>query len=325
MTLHNLYQYLGIFCLLVIVSSCGDRPSNVLSEDKMVSLMVDMELAEAYQNTTHTASGQERIDIGKRVLKMHGVSEETLDTTLAWYGRNIDEYSELFKKVDKEIIKRQKKYTEIPGQQIQVSDNLWQFGEHLIISPLSGQDAFSFSLNHPEIEKGDLLEISFALPNALALNGTLGVEYTDGSGDAVVSNFSSKKSILLSLQTDSSRSVSKIFGSMHFKDINANPVYIDSLKIIAEPIDTANYKTKRRNLKSFGIYSIEKPQEKTEEKKDSTDNITSNQTPSVKTDEPNRNQTPIKPQNGNGNDIDRLKNGIQPTANKGRFEKLEKN
>lgn len=238
-----------------IMWACGDRPSCVLPENKMVDLMVDMELAEAYVSTGKSASSQERIDIGKQVLASHGVSEETLDTTLAWYGRNMDDYTKLFEKVDKEIQNRQKKYTEIPGLKPKMLDDLWIYGQHITISPLSGYDGLSFSIPNPEVNKGDLIELSFALPNAESLKSTLGVEYADGNGEAIVNNASSKKSIAISLQTDSSKTVSRIFGYLHLKDLNNQPFFIDSIKLVAQSIDTLNYHSQRRSQKTFGPFS----------------------------------------------------------------------
>lgn len=245
-----------LLSLFMIAVSCGNRPSYVLSEKKMVNLMVDMELAEAYENTQGSASSQERIEMGKRVLEAHGVSEETLDTTLAWYGRNIDEYAELFEKVDKELVKRRKKYTEIPGAKPKEIDELWPYSSHLIISPLSGYDAFSFSLPHPEILKGDVIDLSFSLPNPSALKASLGVEYTDGYGEAATTSFTSKSHIQMTLQTDTAKEVARIFGTMHFKDIKVLPLYIDSISIKASPLDSVSYRSKRRIQKSFGPLPI---------------------------------------------------------------------
>lgn len=237
---------------IAVLMGCGGRPSYVLSEKKMVSLLADMELAEAYSNTQNNLSSQEKNDIGKRVLETHGVTAETLDTTLAWYGRNMDDYSKLFEQVDKEIEKRRKKYTEIPGDKEKEGDNLWIFAQHLTISPLSGYDALNFSIPAPEIEKGDILHFSFFLPNAASIKGTFGVEYKDGHGDATVSNSNNKHNIKIDLQTDTAREVSRIFGSMHLKDLKNLPLYIDSITLKAEPMDSMNYRTKKRLQKTFG-------------------------------------------------------------------------
>lgn len=241
---------------IFLLPSCGGRPSYVLPEDKMVSLLVDMELTEAYLSTQTTNSGaDEKIEMGERVLAAHGVSEETLDTTLAWYGRNMDKYTVLYEKVDKELLKRKKKYTEIPGEKTRESGNLWPYSVHLVISPFSGYESLNFIFPATDIEKGDQLHFSLFLPNAAELKSTFGVEYSDGYGEAVVSNFNTKNKIEFDLQTDSTKTIKKIFGSLSLKDDHPLPLYIDSINIKTESVDTLNYRNKRRTLKGYGIMS----------------------------------------------------------------------
>ena len=239
------------------LSACSHRPSNAISEAKMVDLMVDMELAEAYANTQMNSSSQQKIELGRRVLETHGVSEESLDTTLAWYGRNMDEYSKLFDKVDKELEKRKKHYTEIPGGTVKESDNLWLFGSHVILSHLSGSNSLSFSIPEPELEKGEILEFSFHLPNPTSMKGVLGVEYADGHGEAISMNFSSKPKVEISLQTDTAKSVARIFGYMSAKDTKVLPLYLDSLSLKTSPLDTLNYRSKKRAQKMFGSFKLD--------------------------------------------------------------------
>lgn len=217
--------------------------------------MVDMELAEAYTNIQVSKTSSERVEFGRQVLDAHGVSEETLDTTLAWYGRNMDSYTELFAKVDKEIERRREKYTKTDGETKKESDNLWPYVTHAVISPLSGSDALSFSLPNPEMEKGEILTFSLFLPNNANLKGTFGVEYSDGSGEANVMNYNSKNKVEIVLQTDTSRKVSRIFGSMQLKNKDANPIYLDSIMIKGEPFDSLTYRSKRRNQKTFGAFN----------------------------------------------------------------------
>lgn len=238
--------------LMVLWISCSDRPRNVLSEDKMVDLLVDMELTEAYANTQYSSYMKEKNELGKKVLKKHGVSEETLDTTLAWYGRNMDQYAELFDKVDKKILQRKKKYMDIETDVIKEPDNLWPYPSHLVISPLSGSNVLNFVVSDPEIHKGDVLQFSMYLPNVEYMKGSLAVEYKGGEGEAYYQNFTSKHKIEITLHTDSAREVSKIYGTFSLRDSKVLPLYIDSISLKAEPLDSLNYRSKRRVLKSFG-------------------------------------------------------------------------
>lgn len=241
-----------ILLVFLITTGCS-RPSNVLSEDKMVDLMVDMELTEAYLNTQPSVSNSTRTEMGRRVLELHGVSEESLDTTLAWYGRNMDSYEALFAKVDKEIMKKRKKYTDVPGQKSTEADNLWIFGEHQILSPLAGTDIFSFSFPNNDIAKGSKVELSMYLPNPVGGKGMFGVEYKDGHGEAAINNFSSRNKITITLQTDTAQEVRKLFGQIAFKDLKEEPLYIDSISIRTLPIDSTEYRSTKRSQKTFSI------------------------------------------------------------------------
>ena len=259
-----------IFLLLLCAWSCGPKQPKVIPEGKMVDLLVDMELAEAYANVQGGQTSDQKVEMGRRVLEAHGVSEEELDTTLAWYGRNMDKYSGLFEKVDKEIEKRHKKYTEIPGQEIRESDNLWPYNPHLILTPQSGYESFSFYLGDVDVNKGDLVNLNMYLPNVVGLKGTFGVEYKDGSGEASVSNFSTKHKIEMMLQTDTAKEVSKLYGVFTLKDTPLPTIYIDSISIKTEPLDSASYRSKKRTQKLYGIMM---PPPKPEPKESPVDTI----------------------------------------------------
>lgn len=257
------------FLLMVIFMSCGDRPSYVLSDDKMVDLMVDMQLAEAYSSLGASGRSAGKVELGKQVLKAHGVDEATLDSTLAWYGRNLDEYSELFEKVDKELLKRKKRYTQDKGSKPVENENLWPYAQHLVLSDFSGSPALSFSFPAQDIKKGDVLELSFALSNPVAFNTTFGVEYSDGHGEGLVSNFNNKNTVRISLFTDTLRKVSRVYGSLQVKDNKYLPLYIDSLKLELQPFDSINYRSGRRNQKTFGAI-VKRPPQIVAAKNDST-------------------------------------------------------
>ena len=242
-----------IFLIPLLFGSCHKRPANILPEDKMVSLMADMEITEAYVNQQPSISSEDRIDLGRRVLLAHNVSEETLDTTLAWYGRNLDEYTTLFEKVDKEIKRRKDIYIENNNISSDNGTNLWPYSSHMEVSPLSGNDVIVFSLEEPEIEKGDFLKLYMVNSSLTNAKGLLGLEYSDGGGEAVTSNFNNKKTFQIELQSDTSRSISRLYGMIYFKDLKTKPFYIDSISLTRQPLDTASYKQNKRSQKTYGV------------------------------------------------------------------------
>lgn len=244
-----------IFVLILLIClSCGKRPGNVLNEDEMIDLMVDMELAEAYSSTQSSFNkNEDRLEMGQRVLAAHGVSGETLDTTLAWYGKNLDEYSALFEKIDEEINRRRAIYMDNPEAQEKSKLTLWPYSEHLVLTKQSGFKDFTFDVESPQIEKGELIRFKFAIASASDLNGILGFEYTDGTGEAMSSNHKSNKQFEIELQSDTGKSIKRIYGIISFPNERDYPVYIDSLAIIREPFDSIQYHQKKRSQKKYGV------------------------------------------------------------------------
>lgn len=285
----RVYKTFSFLFLVSLLVACGGRPKGVVSEKKMVDLLVDMELTEAYMNTQGSVSNEERIEMGRRVMEAHGVSEEEVDTTLAWYGRNMDDYSKLFDKVDAEINRKKAKYTEVEGLKKQEADNLWPYSQHLVISPLSGQQSFVFSLSDIDVKNGSKFTFSFYLPNPVSLKGILGVEYSDGYGESSVSNLSSRKKIEMTLQSDTAKKIERLYGILELKELTKNPIYLDSLELRVLPLDSVEYKSKRRVQKTFGALR-ERPKpviaiEKDSVILDTTVNVTDSLATSLKDEE----------------------------------------
>lgn len=262
----------GVIMLSAILfCGCSKRPKGVLSERKMVSLMADMQLAESYSNTVGlTRHGKDERDaLGKGVLSAHGVTQEQLDTTLAWYGRNIDEYSGLYEKVDKEIVSRRKKLLneEDKKEDFNSADMLWPYQTHGVLSALGNSDAWILSIESPEISRGDVLEWTMRLSESAAFNGVLGVEYDDGTSDATSQMFSGKKKYEMRLQTDTAKLVSRIYGTLRLKDSDSKPVFADSIMLRRSPFDSIEY-NKHRSLRHYGVPARIKP--KSDMKKDTS-------------------------------------------------------
>ena len=87
--------------VMAMSAACVRRPDGVLSDKDMVSLVADMELAEAYVQTGSRGAGEEeRAALVDYVIKKHGLTREEFDTTMAWYGRNVDAYYDLCESVE---------------------------------------------------------------------------------------------------------------------------------------------------------------------------------------------------------------------------------
>ena len=86
----------------LFASGCVKRPSKVLSDDEMASLVADLEIAEGYVQT-QTLGDRDGDRLVEYVIEKHGVSREEFDSTMAWYGRNVDVYYDIIPKVEQQL------------------------------------------------------------------------------------------------------------------------------------------------------------------------------------------------------------------------------
>lgn len=123
-------------------SSCIRRPDGVLSDKKMAPVIADLELVEAYMQTQRsTGDDDRRAATVDRIISDHGLTRAEFDTTMAWYGRNIDNYYELCSMVEKELARRRQKVSGGKSMEMESSD-LWPYSRQSLLSRLSRTGCF---------------------------------------------------------------------------------------------------------------------------------------------------------------------------------------
>lgn len=254
----------GIIILSGLIASGCSGKKEVLSEKEMVNLIVDLKLAEAYANNNMGGPdiSQKREELAKSVLAAHNVTQEQLDSTLGWYGKNLDKYAELYEKVDKRMLAKRKKLMKDDAARVEElsGDNLWPYAKNGIISPLGNNDGWVISINDPGINQGERIMWTVHMKDqSIPLSGVLGVEYEDGTSEANSTFFTNRQKIELTLQVDTGRIVKRLYGSMRLKTNEIQPVFADSISILKLPYDSLEF-SKYRAQKRYG-YPIRVTQE----------------------------------------------------------------
>lgn len=251
---------LSILILLAFVAlGCSKRPKGILSEDKMVAVMTDLQIAEAYDRSGDAngyLQGRDREMLGRGILMKHGVTPEEMDSTLAWYGRNMDEYPKLYKKIDAELNKRQLKYARAAGESENAgsSADLWPYSSHFVLTDKSLTCGLVANIPTIDLKTGDRLTWRMAVDGASSCNLTLGVDYTDGTSDIYKqSNRGYDRIVEVSLQTDSLRDATRIFAIADF-ELSGNRVMIDSVQLTHLPFSREEYSRHsfQRNVRPAG-------------------------------------------------------------------------
>lgn len=227
-----------------VFGACRKRPKDVLAENDMVDLLVDLQLADAYYSTT--SSSPDRVDrkiLVESVLEKHGVSREQLDSTISYYGRNMDEYSALYDKVETRLRRESGK-----NQTEEEKDDIWPYSRFAAIFPNMVSDGISFSFPAEDVAPGSALEWYMRLSAAEGAEAMLGVEYENGNSTFVRKNPSNQRNMQLTLQTDTGQPVKRVFGVMTVPTKNM-PVWADSIRLTRADYDSlAYYKIRQQKI-----------------------------------------------------------------------------
>lgn len=91
-----------------LLTSCDSRPSMVLSKEDTAQLLADIHEAEGMADQNYTLY---QTDSMKRVLRQavyekHGVDQQQVDSTLAWYGYHMDKFKDVYDRVNEILEKR---------------------------------------------------------------------------------------------------------------------------------------------------------------------------------------------------------------------------
>lgn len=234
-------------CVLsALLAGCSDRPDGIIPEPEMVEIMADLQIAEAYDrngNPDQGMQGMNRELLGRGILMDHGVTVEEMDSTLAWYGRNMDQYARLYKKVDERLAAIQQKYAKAAGESESdgPSTDLWPYGRHFVVDGNQLTDGLLVNINVPDLEIGDRITWKMRTHGASSRHLTLGVDYDDGRSeivDNVVGGIDPW--VEASLQTDTLHSVTRIFAVLTL-DKSVPRAFVDSVQLLHYPFSREEY------------------------------------------------------------------------------------
>lgn len=234
----------SIILILILCAGCSKTPKDVIDEDEMVELLADMSIAEAYKSAgVGKLPDSIRRNLGEGILAGRGYTYQQLDTSIAWYGRHIDKYYELYDRVGQEIVKRQRRIAKASGESEMASmnaENLWPYNENMMISRLGNNEGVSFAVSAASLLKGERLEWQLRLNKGANIKAILGVEYTDGTVAYAHSGSYGERKVKVNLITDTARQAKRIIGILH-ADQSQLPLWADSIRITKLPFDSTEY------------------------------------------------------------------------------------
>lgn len=237
--------YLILFSLLLqVITSCNDRPKDIMSERKSVDVLTDISIATA---SFDTGQGQEtgfntKEEAQRGVLAKHDVSIEEYRKTMEWYGKNLDKYEDVRHDVNKRLLKKLTKIDPDAKNTLSDENNIWPLPDHLIFTPGMLSDGVVFSISDPAIDKGGYTELKLKTSEKdVVLSILLGVDYEDGTSSFINRMPSGFDEVKVRLQSDSTRIAKRLFGYMRTNAALTKTLTVDSITLIKMPFDSTEY------------------------------------------------------------------------------------
>lgn len=92
-----------LYCVVVILSACGNRPDGVMTRREMQAFLIDLHLTEGVLMSESSLSENEKASYYQALFQKHGISKAEFDSSLVYYTKNPKMFERIYAKVTKHI------------------------------------------------------------------------------------------------------------------------------------------------------------------------------------------------------------------------------
>ena len=242
---NRLHRYSVVLLLGILAVACSKVPDGLLSEKKMQAVQVDMQLAEAMinLNSKEFPDNAHKEALFQSIFRKHGITQAEYDSSLVWYGRNLDIYMKVYDRVLNELNSRQKALGDVQASAAPVSKqdsvDIWPRRTSLRLEPGALFNGVTFDVK-PETNYSS--GSSFVLGmNVWGLNKDMAykpeVRISADQGDTIVTV---NDKILrdgyheTTLKTVPTKQIKRVYGYIFMNNADSSyyKVYLDSLNLM---------------------------------------------------------------------------------------------
>lgn len=151
--MQNKIRRYGIaFLAVALLSACSKVPDEILSEKEMQKIMVDMQLAEAMIGADYKTYKEDiqKEALYQSVFRKHDITQAMYDSSLVWYGKNLDIYLQVYERVladlDKRVIALGDVQADAGPTSLKDSVNIWPRRSLLVLEPRALFNGVTFDI-----------------------------------------------------------------------------------------------------------------------------------------------------------------------------------
>lgn len=244
-------KLLSFLSATVLFAACNSVPSGIIEPEEMARLLADTHTAESVieLNRGDYLSDSLKQEFKQSVYVKHGVTSEQVDSSLAWYGRNLNRYMEVYDRtieiLEHRLIETGNKVAaEMAMSMAGDSVDVWYGPQYLSINDRMPSHALLFSFNGDENwERGDVYSWRAKVFNAPTdRRWTMVTEYSDGTVEVSSQPFQNDGWNELTLQTDSMLDATRVYGYMEVPNKRGASMMLDSIGLVRKRVNPENYR-----------------------------------------------------------------------------------
>jgi len=143
---------LGIsFILFLLMVACSRAPRGIITEKKMQQLLTDMHLADAMISSDPMTfqNDEDKKALYQCVFEKHRVTQAIYDSSLVWYGKNLDVYMQVYNMALIDVKKKIEKIKPIEPDKVLMPNadmvDIWSISKYHEFSPSSLSNSLIFN------------------------------------------------------------------------------------------------------------------------------------------------------------------------------------
>lgn len=225
--------------------ACSKVPKNILSEKEMQQVHTDMLIADAIIGTDYNVypTDSAKIEIYESVFRKYQISRALYDSSLVWYGRNLDIYMKIYERIIADLTRRNLDLGDIQADLTPTSRNdsvnIWPRRNYMVFHPQSVFNGVTFDLkpetNYPSGSSFVLGVRVWGLPEGMnhypEIRMVAEQRDTTLRAESRITKDGYYETVLKTMPT---RQVRRVYGYiwMNSRDSIDYKIYVDSLTLI---------------------------------------------------------------------------------------------
>ena len=235
----------GVFAILLGLSACSKVPDGILSEREMQQVLHDVLVAEAMAGIDYETYRTDTMKVAlyQSVFRKHGIDQAKYDSSLIWYGRNLDIYIKVYDRVVADLNRQVADLGDVQAEAAPSSNSdsidIWPRRRYLAFEPREPFNGVSFQIRPDKpYSSGSTFVLGmrvWGLRPDMKHKPRIRLQADLGDTTVVLNQTVDRDGYVeAALRTLATKRVKRVYGFIHLDDCDMRygKIYLDSLSLM---------------------------------------------------------------------------------------------